>query len=197
MGKTSAKLYCHVMHDLVNEIGIAKCKVYSQEFSWRKRMYPIDKDAIAWKDKKGISHLFIDVNESDGTIRFLSPQKLNLLSGEVCKLCNSPVPIDLCGKCGDRISYDARNVRDLLKRKTIDTFWGLDSSHIILLMLMGIVAIAGIGASMYLIGQNTKLQEQLNKYLPTAEEVKASKMVTNAPATTTTPKLILGELLVQ
>lgn len=173
--KSKNTLVCHIMSGNTKEVGTAKTKLYAQEFQWRKRMWAIDADAIPWVDKKGISHLFVDVNESDGIIRFLEPRKLNLSApfNTTCPKCNEPLefpaieaPIDLCGKCGDRITYDARNVRDLLKRKTIDTFWGLDSSHMILLIIMAIVAVGAMGGLFYLLGQNQKLQENLNKYLP-------------------------------
>lgn len=158
-------LICHIMHDMVNEVGIAKTKVYAQEFKWKKREWPIDTNAIPWIDKKGTYHLFVDVNESDGTIRFVEPQKTNL-DGEPCDKCHSPIPLDKCSKCGDRITIDARNVRDLVKRKTIDTFWGLDSSHIMLLLIMGIFAIGAMGGLFYVIGQLQSTQAQLAKYLP-------------------------------
>jgi len=145
-------LLCHIMDSNMQEVGIAKAKTHSQEFQWRKRMWPISKEEnVIWRDKKGKSHLFVHVNESTGSITFLN---------------GSRAYIDKCIQCGGPIGMDARNVYDLLKRKTITAIWGIDSSHIILLMIMGIVAIGAIAGIMYLIGQNTKLQEQLNKYLP-------------------------------
>ena len=72
-------LLCHIMNNMVNEVGIAKTKLYSQQFQWKKRMWPIDKEAVAWIDRKGIHHMFFDVNESDGTIRFLNARKDNII----------------------------------------------------------------------------------------------------------------------
>lgn len=174
-------LLIHILDEYKNEVGTAQAKTFSQEFSWKKRMFPIDPSAVGFTDKKGIKHLFTDANQSDGTIRWLAPDKTNLRdeNGQI---------IDKCTSCGGKISYDARNVRDLLKRKTIDTFWGLDSSHILLLLVMGIIAIGAFGGLFYLLGQNQNLQQQLNKYLPTAEEIKASKG-------NTVPKMILGEII--
>lgn len=151
MGK-SKKLIIHIMENLTNEVGRARAKVYSQEFTWKKRMWAIDSSAIAWVDTKGVSHYFVDVNESDGTIRFLHAQKDNIIDNK-------------CTACNGKISIDAKNTWDLLKRKTINTFWGVDSSHIVLLIIMGIVAISAVAGIMYLLGQNTKLTEQYTKLL--------------------------------
>lgn len=145
-------LICHLMHDMVNEVGTAKTRLYAQEFSWKKRMWPIDKDAVAWKDKKGVSHMFFDVNESDGTIRFLHQRKDNIVD-------------DKCIECGGKISMDARNTWDLLKRKTVDVLFGLDASHIVLLMIIGIVALICIAAVFFLIGENKKLQDIITTYI--------------------------------
>lgn len=177
MGKKN-QLLIHILDEFRNEVGTGMAKSYSQEFSWKKRTFPIDPTATQWTDKKGVHHLFCDANESDGTIRFLSPMKTNLINeqGDI---------IDKCAQCGGKISIDARNVRDLVKRKTIDTFWGLDSSHILLLLVMGIIAIGAFGGLFYLLGQNQNLQTQLNKYLPTAEEIKQQRQ-------NTVPKFILG-----
>lgn len=147
-------LICHIMQDMIYEVGMVKTKLYAQEMQWKKRMWPIDKQSVAWKDKKGNSHMFFDVNESDGIIRFLTPDKLNYKG------------IDRCAECGNRISIDAKNTYDLLKRKTINAIWGLDQSHIVLLMILGIVALIALAGIFYLIGENKNLQTQLSKYLP-------------------------------
>lgn len=141
------------MDNLRNEVGIAKTKVYAQEFQWKKRMWPISKEAVAWKDRKGVSHMFFDVNESDGTIRFLPPIKFNYKG------------VDKCRQCGNRISIDARNTYDLLKRNTIKAIWGFDSSHITLLIIMGIMALGMLAGVFYLLGENRNLQGQVTKLL--------------------------------
>ena len=195
------KLLVHVVDDFLSEVGKpVKTNTWKQDFSYKKRVFPIEQSAIAHTDYMGIKHLFINVNESDGTYRFMEHRKLNLLEPlELeCPDCHSvnQVPLDFigaprnqCDKCGDKISYDARNVRDLVKRKTIDTFWGIDSSHILLLMVMGIIAIGAFGGLFYLLGQNQSLQGQLNKYLPKPEDVKKDNTVTS--------KLVLGVLMFQ
>jgi len=150
-------LICHIMANPNLEITTVKRKLYDQDFTWKKRIFPIAQDAI-WYDKKGLGHLHVEVNESDGTYRFLYHQKTNLED-------SSGNPIDMCGKCGDRISIDAKNVWDLVKRKTVDTFWGLDNSHVLLLLIMGIVLVIMMGALFYVIGDNQKTNQLLAQYL--------------------------------
>lgn len=194
--KKSNNLLVHIMFDGdISEVGTAKAKVYDQQIMWRKRMWPIDKDAIPWIDRKGVSHLFMDINQSDGTYRFLEPRKLNLQQPEIikCTSCDKDIelpfprytkPLDMCTQCGGSISYDARNVRDMLKRKTIDTFWGLDTSQILIIIIMGIVAIGCLGGLFYLLGQNQTLSDQLAKFQP--------KTPTNTCAGSGCPHFILG-----
>jgi hypothetical protein len=145
-------LLCHVMKDLNIEVGTVKTKLYAQEFQWKKRMWPIDKTAVPWKDRKGNYHMFFDVNESDGTIRYTFARKDNIID-------------DKCIQCGGMISIDAKNTWDLLKRKTINSFWGIDQSHIILLMILGIIALACIAGVFYLVGENKKLQDIVTNYI--------------------------------
>jgi len=177
----NAELQIHILDAFHTEVGVPKAKTFSQDFTWNKRTFPISPDAVGYVDKKGVKHLFCDANEADGTLRWLSPRKVNLLDskGDI---------IDKCAQCGGKISIDASNVRDLVKRKTISTFWGLDSSHILLLLVMGIIAIGAFGGLFYLLGQNQNLQSQLNKYLPTAEEIKESRKIP------VNPNFILGVL---
>lgn len=188
-------LICHVMNELptgLKEIGQVKTKTQSQEFTWQKRIYPIPKDAldVIWEDRKGISHLHVFVNESDGTYYWLTPEKLNLYGfitereiiveekqedGSIVKvkkklqLPNSIAsPLDLCTKCGSRITIDAMNVRDLVKRKTVNAIWGIDNSFMMLLLIMGIVLVILMGAMFYIIGQWQATQQTLNTYLKPA-----------------------------
>jgi len=158
------------------EITQMKKKIYSQEFQWKGRIYPIAQDAI-WFDKKGIGHLHVEVNESDGTMRFLYNQKLER--------------DDKCEACGGKTSIDAKNVKDLVKRKTINTYWGIDNSYTLLLLILAIVLVLAIAGIFYLVGDNQATHELLNKYLqpvPTANPNNA-----NAPQL----KFIIGVLLWQ
>lgn len=160
-------LICHVMNELpsgLKEIGFVKAKTQNQEFSWQKRIYPIPKDALdaIWEDKKGISHLHVFVNESDGVYRWLTPEKLNQYFFDNDNGKTVLKPLDTCVKCGGRITIDATNVRDLVKRKTVNAIWGIDNSFMLLLLMMGIVLVIMMGALFYIIGQWQASQQQLN-----------------------------------
>lgn len=154
-------LLCHVVDNDLREVGTAKARTHHQEFNWNKRTFPIDQKAkdVMWTDKKGIRHLLIAVNESDGTYHFLTPSKQNLIDEQA-------KAIDKCGQCGDRISIDAQNVRDLVKRKTINAIWGVDNSYVMLLLIMGIVLVMLVGALMFVVGELNKTNTTLQKYLP-------------------------------
>lgn len=144
-------LLCHVVTPDLHEVGKVKCKLYAQEFSWKKRMWAIPKEAVPIVDKKGIEHMYFDVNEADGVIRFLSPEKLNYDK------------IDKCIKCGDRISIDARNQHDLNKRLTIKAIFGTDATYLTLLIIMGIGMLIALGAVFYFLGENRKMSDTLVK----------------------------------
>lgn len=141
------RLVCHFMLNGTNEVGTKKAKIYDQEVTWNKRIWAIDPNAFI-TDIKGIAHYYVDVNESSGTLRF------------------SKSYIDKCVECSNKIGIDAVNARDLLKRKTISSIWGIDSSHIILLMILGIgMLIMGV-AVMYIYGEYQKVNAKLQQYLP-------------------------------
>lgn len=143
----SNRLLIHIMANNNKEVATVKSKIYNQEFTWNKRMYPIDPRGFI-ADKKGIANYYHDVNESTGMLSFNKSY------------------LDQCVKCSNKIGQDAVNTRDLLKRKTISAIWGIDSSHIILLMIMGIVVVMLAGVLFYVYGQNQQLTEKLEQYLP-------------------------------
>ena len=143
----SNRLLIHIMANNNREVALVKSKIYNQEFMWNKRMYPIDKNGFI-ADKKGYAHYYQDVNESTGMLTFNKSY------------------IDQCVKCSNKIGQDAVNTRDLLKRRTISAIWGIDNSHILLLMIMGIVLVVIAGILFYVYGQNQQLTEKLEQYLP-------------------------------
>lgn len=158
-------LQIHIQQNIKNGVGAVRKKLYDQDFTWKGRAYPIDHQSIIY-DNKGVGHLFYDANTSDGVIRLLSPAQLNLIDTNTqCDKCHRLAPLDKCNKCGGAITYDARNVRDLIKRKTLTTFWGLDQSHILLLLVMGIVMIGAFGGMMYILGENQKINQAYTKLL--------------------------------
>lgn len=144
-GNKNKKLVCHIMVNNKKEIGRTKTKVYNQEFTWKKRIYPIEQSRII-TDVKGDAHLYVDVNDS------------------ACLSFNKDHE-DKCKKCGGKMTIDAKNARDLTKRKTINSIWGVDSSHIMMLLIMGIVLMIMIMVVFYMYLENTKLNTKLQTYL--------------------------------
>lgn len=144
----SKVLLVHIMQNGNHEIATVKTKIYAQEVTWQKRLWPIDHTAFVI-DKKGIANFYIDVNESTGALRFQKSY------------------IDKCVQCGNKIGQDAVNTRDLLKRKTITAIWGIDSTHIMLLLILGIALLIMGVAVLYMYGENQKLTSKLATLVPT------------------------------
>lgn len=113
-----------------------KIKGSAQEVNWKKRIWPVDRTAII-TDHKGIQHLYLDVNN-------LVTYRFNL---------GLKVLPEQCSKCG-KSAVDARNARDLLKRKTITTFWGVDSMPILLMIIMAIIILGAFAFAFYLYSDN-------------------------------------------
>lgn len=147
-GESDKHLLVHIMQGNIEVTKPIKKKIYEQQFEWRQRIFPIShKDFIV--DAKGLHHLYVDANTLS-TKRF----------GE---------SIDKCKKCNGKMSIDARNARDLLKRKTIEAIWGIDSTHIILLIVLGIAVLMAMGAVFYFVQQNTQLQGKINSAIATGD----------------------------
>lgn len=143
----SKTLICHIMQDKYQEIDNIKTKTYKQDFTWKKRIWAISNKGI-WYDRKGIGHAMFDVKFTDG--------QMYLLQLEVDK-----VFLDKCIICSNSIGIDAVNARDLLKRKTVNAIWGVDNSHIMLLMILAMVTLGMFAGLMYLVIENQKLNTEL------------------------------------
>lgn len=126
------------------EVGKTKCKLYDKEFTWKKRIYPVEQTRII-TDLKGNAHLYVHANK----MQCLS------LQHEAIK---------------DNKFVDAKNARDLLKRKTIQAVWGVDSMPMIMLMILLLGMVIMAGALMFLmfdptvIPQVKAMKEELARY---------------------------------
>lgn len=162
-GEDKKKLLVHVMQGNIEVTKPIKTAIYSQQVEWNRRIFPIShQDFIT--DHKGEKHLYVEANNLS-TKRF----------GQ---------SIDKCKDCGKKMSIDARNARDLLKRKTIEAIWGIDSTHIILLMVMGIALLAAIGFAMYVFNSNQALQGKINSAIATGD---TTLLLDKKPTTITKP----------
>jgi len=170
MGKNT--LLVHIMENR-KEVGRTKTKTYNDSIKWKQRLWAISQQAREKGyivDRKGITHLYIDVNLADKIYYFLSPTELNLFDF-------AGKPIDKCGECGGNISIDAQAVRSLVNKGNIVSFWGRDNSYVLLLMILGIVAVILTGALFYMIGENQKTNELLKQYLQPPPNVVSSKFL--------------------
>lgn len=171
MGKNT-RLIAHIMQDR-KEVAIRKGKTYQDSIRWNKREWAISerarKEGFIY-DRKGIAHFYIDVNIADKVYYWLSPTDVSLFDF-------AGKPIDKCGECGGNISIDAQANRILNNKTIYKSFWGMDNSYVVLLLIMGIVAII-LGAGLfYMIGENQKTQQILQKYLQPAPNVASSNFL--------------------
>lgn len=149
-------LIAHIMENR-KEVGRKKIKTYSDEIKWKKRLWAISNQAREQGfiiDKKGITHLYIDVNLADKIYYFLSPTEKNLYD-------HANAPIDKCGECGGNISIDAQAVRALVNKGNIISFWGRDNSYMLLLIILGIVVAIAIGALFFVLGEIDSKDKQI------------------------------------
>lgn len=148
LGSKDKHLLCHFMKNKTKEVGRKKIRLIEQEVTWAKRIWEI-KDSAIITDIKGLAHIYFDINEADGVLSFKKPW------------------IDTCSKCGNEIKgADARNARDLLKRRTISALWGIDNTHTLLLLIMGIVLVGMMGAMLYFMNQASTMQAKLDALTP-------------------------------
>ena len=116
----SKVLFCHFVVNKNKEVGKPiKKRIYDQEVTWKKRTWAIDHNRI-FTDTKGIAHIYLDIND-------------------VAVLSFNKDHADKCKKCGGKMTVDAKNARDLVKRKTISALWSVDQLPMLLLIIMGII----------------------------------------------------------
>lgn len=150
-GEKNKKLFVHVIENGVEVTKPIRKRIYDQQVIWKKRVFPIDiKQTIV--DAKGIHHLYVSAND----MAILSFRKDHA---------------DHCRKCNGKMFIDARNARDLLKRNTIQAIWGIDSTHMILLLVFAVGMMASIGFAFYSFNQDTLHNTQL-----TAEKAKTAQL---------------------
>jgi hypothetical protein len=163
-GEKNKQLLVHVMQDNIEVDKPIKTQVWKQQVEWKQRIFPISHEDFII-DSKGIHHVYVDANRLR-TKRF----------------AKAP---DKCVKCGGKMEdkIDARNARDLLKRKTIEAIWGIDSTHIILLIILGIAMLAMVGFAFYEYTEGQKMQARINAAIATND---VTALIDKKPATSST-----------
>ena len=154
-GEKSKLLLAHITHNCNNEVTKPiKLKIYSQDVKWKNRQWSlIGQEGKFITDNKGINHVYLDVNDS---------AVLHLKKDHA----------DRCKKCGGKMTIDAMSNKQMNRKKIITAIWGLDNTHIMLLLIMGIVTLILGVVIMYMYGDNqqahatiTSLQDQLHPEL--------------------------------
>jgi hypothetical protein len=141
-GEKNKQLLVHIMQDNIEVSKPVKTQIWKQQIEWNQRIFPIShKDFII--DAKGQHHIYVDANT-------LTTKRFGEYSEKYHKI-------------------DAKNARDLLKRKTIEAIWGIDSTHIILLIILGIGMLIAVGGMVFMINQNNVLQGKINSAIATGD----------------------------
>lgn len=120
-----------------------KAKVYSQEIKWKNRQWSlIGQESRFITDNKGINHVYLDVNDS---------AVLTLHKDHT----------DKCKKCGGKMTIDAMSNKQMNRKKIVTAIWGIDNTHIMLLLIMGIVTLILGVLLMYMYGDSQSAHAQI------------------------------------
>lgn len=93
-------------------------------------------------DNKGVAHQYVDVND-EAVLTFRKDHT------------------DKCRKCGGKMTIDTRESRSLGRHGIFHAIWGLDSTHMILLIIFAIGAMGMAGFAFYSYNQDTLHKTQL------------------------------------
>jgi hypothetical protein len=118
-----------------------KAKIYEQSITWKKRQYPIVPERFYY-DHEGNAHQQVDANDVS-VLTYHKDHENN------------------CKKCGGKMTIDARQARMLGRNGVFHAIWGIDSTHMILLIIFAIGAIAMAGFAFYSYNQDTLHSAQL------------------------------------
>jgi len=151
-GNKSKQLLVHVMQNGVEVDKPIKARIYDQNITWNKRQYPIIPDRFYY-DYKGVAHQ-------------------QVASNDVSVLTYHKDHTDVCKKCNGKMTIDAREARELGKRGVFHAIWGIDSTHLILLIIFAIGAVAMAGFAFYSYNQDTLHKTQLDNTKQQLEELK-------------------------
>ena len=140
-GQSSTQLLVHVLQNGKEVDKPVKTKIYAQSVEWGKRQWYVYPKRFIY-DHKGVAHQYVDVND-------------------VAVLTIHKDHADRCKKCGKNMTVDARQSRELGKKGVFHAIWGIDSTHMILLIIFAIGAMAMAGFAFYSYNQDTLHKTQL------------------------------------
>lgn len=140
-GNKSKDLFVHMMQKDIEIDKPIKTKIFHQSVEWNKRQWAIVPDRFIY-DYNGIAHQYVDVND-------------------VAVLTIHKDHEDNCKKCGGKMTVDAKESRALGRRGVFTAIWGLDNTHIILLIIFAIGAMGMAGAFIWALNSDTQHKAQL------------------------------------
>lgn len=157
-GNSSRQLIVHICQKngerLLEVDKPIKTKIYEQSVMWRMRQYPIVPSRFVY-DYQGIAHQYTDVND-------------------VSVLTWNKDHEDNCISCGGKMTVDARESRALGRKGIFHNIWGLDNTHIMLMLVFVIGAMAMAGAFFWAYMNDTKHTAELNS---AREDIKEKNLV--------------------
>jgi hypothetical protein len=80
---------------------------------------------------------------------------------------------DKCKKCGGKMTVDTTQTRTLGRKGIFNAIWGLDSTHLILMIIIIFGAMGAGGAFVYYFNQDTLHKTQLENSNARVNELKA------------------------
>lgn len=164
-GQKSKKLIVHVMQNNTEVAKPIKKRIYDQKVSWNRRDYPIIPAKFVY-DHKGVAHQYVETND----VSVLSFNKDHE---------------DKCKKCGGKMTIDARSARELGRRGIFHAIWALDSTHMIMMIVIIIGAMAGAGFGVYFYGEDMKHKTAMDNAIADNVELKAEisrlNLIVNPP----------------
>lgn len=140
-GESSTQLFVHVMQNGREVDRPIKTKIWEQSVVWNKRQWYVYPPRFLY-DSKGVAHQYVDVNDN-AVLTFHKDHE------------------DNCRKCGGKMTVDARQSRTLGRNGIFHAIWGLDSTHMVLLVILAIGAMAMTGLAFYSYNQDTLHKTQL------------------------------------
>lgn len=172
-GEKSKKLLVHVLQDGIEVTKPIKKKIYDQKVTWEKRQYPIIPSKFIY-DSKGIAHQYVSTND-------------------VAVLSFNKDHEDKCKKCGGKMTIDARSARELGRRGIFHAIWALDSTHMLLMIIMVIGAMASAGFGVYFYGEDMKhktaMDNGINRISELNAEVARLNLIINPPVDPDAPDI--------
>jgi hypothetical protein len=171
-GNKSKQLLVHVMQDGLEVDKPVKTKIYEQSVTWNKRQWPIIPSRFYY-DYNGLAHMQVDVNDS-AVLTFRKDHE------------------DKCKKCGGKMTIDTTQTRTLGRKGIFNAIWGLDSTHLILMIVIIIGAMVMSSAFVYFFNQDTLHKSQLDSANQKIVDLKAQlcQLLGNcAPPPTDTSKV--------